>query len=327
MTEILPERGRLVKLPSYHPGNTCYTRLVSRHRKNPVPLANLGLLPRFFCHMASRLGISQAEVAVSVGFSTAWVSRVFGGLAKPTEEDLEALATALRVPVETLRALRVLESTLAEKQMLGIIAAWQYLATSRSSTLVIAGSTMTAGVVHLRDVNLEGTTVLVSLIAPSVLASEETKRFGWPSGYLRSNWLATTATLLVNVLSSRDRDHPAHGRLWVRDRVTLDSEDKIGLLIANDWVAVEAAPIWVQPSKSVRVSFVGDSRWNSFTQPLIDGLRSENGDGELVWDSAWSLTDKRMARLEKRFEEARQAVAFGNLVSGPPQPNGGSCAP
>lgn len=295
---------------------------MNRRRKDQPPIDALPTLTaRFLNRLIALRGITQAQVAKELLAAPGTISRIFRGVAPPSDQDLEKLSTFLHVPIGNLLCVMILDNTSRERPMLAASGAFRHML-SDTRTVVVAGTTMSTRISQLRDARLDGTDVLISCVEPTVLGDIEANARvdGWHSGSLRSSFLMTITTVIAKILVAKSRGCKVHGRLWVRKNITIDDDPHVGQIAANDWIAIENPPAWETPT--VRVSFYGDRRWNEYVEPLMIGLRSESGEGELVWDSDWSPLDKRMGRLRRHFEAAHQALSVDSLVSGPP-----SCTP
>lgn len=286
-----------------------------RRRYDQPRLESLPLLARFLNHACAMEDVSQATIAKRLGVCTATISRWFRGMGMPMTEDFQEIAKLLSIPVETLFAVRILQDMSGEP-MLASVGAWRYMIIN-SPTIVFAGLSMGAGIVPLRDAELNPSTVLCSILEPSTLSKIECQPNVdvCETGSLRSSWVMTTNTLIAKIMADKARGRQAQGRLWVRTKETLDPEEEIAQLAANRWLAIVSGPPYKKPKFSVH--FYGDPLWKSLVEPLIDGLSSDTADGELIWDSEWSPSDPRMAKLKRRFSEAKKSLSIDWIKNHP----------
>lgn len=230
----------------------------------------------------------------------------------PEETDIPALARALRVPVNTLRAVRHLALLPRAAPMLTTLSAWRYMIDSRSSRLVMIGTSMLLGIGPLRDLTSPADELLVSLLDPAGAALATIERSpqgdGFESGSMRAYWLASALTLRVIarrtpsvrvVLST----HPLEGVLLA------DGRRLGGQLVANDWLAIhsEAPP---HESPTFTVYLLGDEGWERLVVPAIQALTRPEA---TLWDSTSSGAGEQ--RLSGCLESLLRDIRTANAAS------------
>lgn len=294
---------------------------MTRRRDQPDPAA-LTLPTRFLIHVAAQRGVTQSALAQRLPkASISTVSRWFRDEMTPNEDDYRALGEILGVPLNVFRALQTLEF-MKGRPMLLTLAAWRHMIDCRSRYLLACGATMAAGAVHLREVPMGDTTLLLSLADPcaehdageSPLAATERQTEGVASGSMRSSWL----TMFTIAAGLTRRTPSCRVRLWVRPTSWMPfgaaGGVPAGQLVANDWIAIEAGP---SPDVSTfRVHFVGDPNWQRLVQPLLEQLaEADTMPGQmLVWDSRWERNDARRNLLRARLDTVLRGLQEADLM-------------
>ena len=235
--------------------------------------------------------VPQSEFSKYLGAaaSPATISRLLRGEVAPNERDLQGFAAVLDIPLETLGALRILDS-IPDGRMLATPGLLGYMLVG-SKTLLLSGLTMGLGVGQLRAARpTQPTTILVDIVSPDRLPEIEKRWTSWESGDTLAAWLSVGRTLAGIAANKPDLTV----RLWARDSefVDADHEPPTGEIVANDWFALESPPPY-SAAPFFKVRFYGDSRWSSFIEPLKRDLaEKETGSRRrLLWDSSNAATD------------------------------------
>ncbi|HEY4483246.1 MAG TPA: helix-turn-helix transcriptional regulator [Candidatus Paceibacterota bacterium] len=270
-------------------------------RRNQPKLHELGPIPRFINTILEEKGVTQAELANRLGdTSTATLSRWCRGDLVPNEADLDAISNALKLPPSNFKALRLIENTGVGRPMLATAGAAGYLAEGAESYFVLAGLSMIAGAVHLREVNLSGKTLLVQLINPLCKEAE-------PLDIIYS-WLDTFSIIKKGVLSGKI----GRVRLWTRDTALVDRAREIGQIAGNDWLMLESGLPGSKVPFNIRMR--GDNEWQSVIEPFVRHLSedSESPNEKLLWDSTWQ-DDAKINYLESELLSKLRDIADKSL--------------
>lgn len=268
-----------------------------RRRRSQTAVDSPRLLARFLNHACEVERVTQSVFVKHVGAasSAATISRLFRGEVAPTDRDLQAFSEVLRIPIETLTALRIMDS-IPDRRMLATTGILSYMIAG-TNRLLLAGFTLGLGIGQLRAARtLDDKTVLVDLVSPQRAVAIENQLSQWSSGDALASWVSVARTLVAMVAK-----HPrSRIRLWVRDSECVDEshDAQVGELIANDWIAIEAPPPY-RPGHLFQVRFYRDARWSALIDPLLQRLSDNEAfpDHELIWDSSNESHDRAFRLL------------------------------
>jgi len=259
---------------------------------------------------------SQRGLGTALGVGSTQVNRWCWGTSPLTEKDLDKISQVTGIPKETFLALRYLD--VPEVRTQGYFATagvWPFLLQG-TDTFTICGTSMSLGAhllqtAHNEDLD-ELNVCLMDTCAQAAMPSSPLRRFaeskdGSPLSVHHSMWLAT-AKMTVGYRTRGTR------RLWVRPTPTMIERfvprSKSGILVANDYMAIEGDP--QEPCSPFRVHMRGDETWDKFITPLLktfnDEENAEYSGYSLVWSNQWGKDDERFARMNERIQAIHRAT-------------------
>jgi len=263
--------------------------------------------------------ISQTKLARHLGVSVTSVTRWCRGVVELQDErHFEAISDLTGIPKETFLAVRILgKPEVRDMGYFGTLGAWPFLLRG-TDTFTICGASMNLGgylllterVEHLMELDV----CLMDPCADPYIQISPLRRFaeteGDTLGVNHTMWLATVRQTIAC-------ETKGIKRLWVRPTPAMwqagAQRPHSGILIANDYVAIEGDP--TNPGSKFLVHVRGDEMWKMFIEPLRQVFRCKSGTEYMGYTPIWSNLWKRD---DERFDRVRQCAQSAYEVSAPP---------
>lgn len=237
-----------------------YLRMLAR-RRDQSEIGDLPCIAQLLVHRCQALGLTQAQVAEQLETaSVSTVSRFLRGQSRPSVEELKALASVIKTPLETLWAMQLLDS---DPGCTGFVVLAQQLLMRGSSRLLLVGD------ITFDDGLLGAENAVVDMILPVSVVREVDHQVALAT---TARQVASLAAVTSGQIGARDL------RIWSADIF----EAPVHNLVANDYVAITRQP-------RISVSFSPSEGWEELAarpRVRLDRLVEEDSDA-ILWRRGW----------------------------------------